>query len=98
MLGRLLEAVVTFWSASPVELQTEMETIRASQIRKLMMRGLIAQSGEKGETGSKSPLCDGLVIVFAWIAIQNQVPVWHDDPDFDSIARFTSLKIVKGIS
>jgi predicted nucleic acid-binding protein len=34
--------------------------------------------------------------LIAAIAIRHQVPVWHRDRDFDSIARFTSLAVISG--
>ncbi|MGD0497375.1 MAG: PIN domain-containing protein [Bryobacteraceae bacterium] len=32
--------------------------------------------------------------LIAAISIQNAVPIWHKDRDFDTIARFTSLETV----
>lgn len=32
--------------------------------------------------------------LIAAIAIENLVPVWHRDRDFDTIARFTSLRVL----
>lgn len=31
--------------------------------------------------------------LIAAIAIQNKLPIWHQDRDFDAIAKFTALKI-----
>jgi predicted nucleic acid-binding protein len=33
--------------------------------------------------------------LIAAIAIENCVPVWHQDRDFDAIAKYTSLEIVR---
>lgn len=33
--------------------------------------------------------------LIAAIAIENRVPVWHRDRDFDAIARFTGLEVVR---
>ncbi|MCC6586028.1 MAG: PIN domain nuclease [Bryobacterales bacterium] len=32
--------------------------------------------------------------LIAAIAIENRVPVWHNDRDFDAIARYTGLNVV----
>ncbi len=45
---------------------------------------------EKGRTIRASADC-----LIAAIAIENRVPVWHKDRDFDAIATFTSLRIVQ---
>ena len=43
---------------------------------------------DKGRTIRSSTDC-----LIAAIAIENRVPVWHRDRDFDAIATFTSLQI-----
>jgi len=34
----------------------------------------------------------------AAIAIENRVPVWHRDRDFEAIARYTAPKYFKGLT
>jgi hypothetical protein len=46
------------------------------------------QGRAKGYTIRSSADC-----LIAAIAIQNKVPVWHKDRDFEVISRFTSLRI-----
>lgn len=45
---------------------------------------------EKGRTIRSSTDC-----LIAAIAIENRVPVWHRDRDFDAIAGFSSLRIYR---
>jgi predicted nucleic acid-binding protein len=35
--------------------------------------------------------------LIAAIAIENQIPIWHRDRDFDVIARFTELRAVQRV-
>jgi predicted nucleic acid-binding protein len=34
--------------------------------------------------------------LIAAIAIENRVPVWHRDRDFNAIARYTALEVFEG--
>jgi len=36
----------------------------------------------------------GVDCLIAAIAIENQVPVWHNDRDFTAIAKYTTLRVV----
>ena len=49
------------------------------------------QGREKGYTIRSSTDC-----LIAAIAIRNDLPVWHQDRDYDAIARFTPLRIYTG--
>lgn len=39
----------------------------------------------------------GVDCLIAAIAISHRLPIWHADRDFDTIAKFTALKIASGI-
>ena len=36
--------------------------------------------------------------LIAAIAITNQIPVWHNDRDFDAIAKYTKLDVISGLT
>jgi len=46
------------------------------------------QGRERGYTIRSATDC-----LIAAVAIRNNVPVWHQDRDYDAIARFTALRI-----
>ena len=52
---------------------------------------IYARGRRQGYTIRSSTDC-----LIAAIAIENGVPVWHRDRDFDAIAKFTSLRIEAG--
>lgn len=52
---------------------------------------IFRQGRAKGYTIRSSTDC-----LIAAIAIQNKVPVWHKDRDFETISRFTSLRTHRG--
>lgn len=53
---------------------------------------LFRQGRKKGRTIRSSVDC-----LIAAIAIENNLPIWHQDRDFDQIGEYTNLQIVSGI-
>lgn len=55
--------------------------------------GIHRTGGRRGFTVRSSIDC-----LIAAIALEHSVPVWHRDRDFDQIARFTGLQVVRALA